>query len=117
MRALSPYHSTPDLVVRALIEARCLIGSPDRWCRGCLRDSEDRMCMEGALRAATAGDPATLQDCLRILRLMLGIPRDRIRALFDWNDLPTRRHADVIQVLDEAAERAEWIMCPGEVPA
>lgn len=117
MRAPSPYHSTPDAVVRAMIEARRLIGSPEQWCRARTRDADQRMCLEGALRSATAGDPATLQDCFRILRLLLGIPRDRIRALFDWNDEPGRRHADVLRVLDDAARRAEWIMTPGEVPA
>lgn len=117
MRAPSPYHSTPDAVVRALIEARRLIGSPDRWRQGTLLDCAGRMCIEGAIRKATVGEPDVMRDCMRILRMILGIPHNRIRALFDWNGQPRRRHSEVTRLLDDAAERAEWIMCPGEVPA
>lgn len=114
MRAPSPYQSTPDRVIAAFQEARRLIATPQQWCRGKLTNGGQRLCLEGALRAATDGDPATLSDCMRVLRLMLGIPHDHIRALFDWNDVPGRQHAEVLEVLADAAANAEWFMSPGE---
>lgn len=129
MRSALPFQSTPDRVIRVLQDARRLLASPERWCRGRLAQGCDgrhrkvvapdvhSFCLEGAILCAASEDPAAEKDAQRVLREVIGIPRGCCRALFDWNDALTRKHAEVIQALDDAIENAEWIMQPREVLA
>lgn len=131
-RSPPPFHTEPNQVVRALIEARRLISSPGSWWRGSYQSDKGHLCLEAAIRDACEGDRFLCRDAMRVMREVLGIPHvysygteivgrgrqpKRILSLFDWNDAPGRTQQQVIDALDQGIVGADGIMRPREVVA
>ena len=101
-----------------LVSARVLLSDPQSWtqsveARGAsgrqvhvLGRAARSFCLEGAIRRA-AKDNDELVEAIRFR--VLGRARARLGdwcALFEWNDDPTRTHAEVLALLDKAIEAA-----------
>lgn len=101
-------------VLTVLKQARELISSPDKWCKGAFaRDSAGLpvypvdsdacyWCAEGAVgKVVTESNNCCLTDCKRELNKTVG-------GLFIfWNDKDERTHAEVLAAFDETIERLE----------
>lgn len=92
-----------EAVAQKLDEARALIETRG-WARNDY-ECNGGLCIIGAIRAATNGDPFTWSDesgvLERFMRSALGLC-----WLDVWNDAPERTQAEVIEALRKAAELA-----------
>lgn len=90
-----------------LMEAKALVATPDKWWTGwpkhqtgntlcvgqaiCLRSHDSHLAFSYFYRAIGAIQPAIRSHT----------------PIFDWNDYPTRTHAEVMQAFDRAIALAE----------
>lgn len=103
-------------IAAVLRRAAELIAEPERWTRETLaRDANGKECQECSVKAvqwcalgaivraaADAGIGSHWGDASWALRLHLGI-----RNTGEWNDHPSRRHAEVLAALRAAADAQE----------
>lgn len=84
-------------VAEVLREARSLVDTPEKWCKGTYGDGEGRHCISGTLRDVGAEEAYTfLQRTIHTAG-----------PLSSWNDAPERTHADVLAAFDKAIALAE----------
>ena len=96
-----------------LIAARAKIDKHQRWCKGAFSKDHNgeevspvsvnavRFCALGAIRAVTP-DPLGRSEARAALRLASGYGRNEI--IFELNDHPKARHADIMALYDRAIE-------------
>ncbi|MGW2375601.1 DUF6197 family protein [Kitasatospora sp. NPDC001683] len=80
------------------------------WLQGAMWDSAGRVCLLGAQAAVLAhgyGTPATVTTARVQLMEILHATGRPVRSPDEYNDRPTTRQADIHQLLDRAAARAQ----------
>jgi hypothetical protein len=109
-----------------LMKARVLLAEPSHWTQGAYaRDASGRVvhprspaavcwCIVGAVKRADVRTERSEEDdglrvLLRLFHPSTGQLKDKLYAFWvmtDWNDDPSRTHADVLALLDEAIAEA-----------
>jgi len=84
--------------LRALRQARRLIESPEKWCKG-QYVNDGRMCVLAAVQHCDWGRPRDGWETAA-LRLHELLPKGMTLPVF--NDMPRTTHADVLALLDRA---------------
>ncbi|KJS58483.1 DUF6197 family protein [Streptomyces rubellomurinus] len=82
------------------------------WLQGAMWDSAGRVCLLGAQAAVLAhgyGTPATVTTARVQLMEILHATGRPVRSPDEYNDRPTTRQADIHQLLDRAAARAQHL--------
>lgn len=98
-----------DAVIGVLVRARKLIETPEKWCQFAPWGVE-QLCVGSALDQAVAdlhpsdrshyGYVSKLNDqSWEVMRRVLGF---KMRLIGEWNDAPSRTHAEVLAALDAA---------------
>ncbi|MFD0260831.1 hypothetical protein ACFVH7_21505 [Kitasatospora indigofera] len=80
------------------------------WLQGAMWDADGRVCLLGAQAAVLAhgyGTPATVQTArVQVMEILHATGRP-VSSPDEYNDRPTTRQADIHQLLDRAAARAQ----------
>lgn len=81
-----------------LIAARALIDTPEKWCKGYMRDDAGRFCAVGACAEIDGG--------IRTIMALHETRKTNGWMLSAFNDAPTTTHADIMSLFQRAIDNA-----------